>query len=82
MKKLNFLFLSILIATTTLFVACDKDEIKEANVQFALDQTSFASLNFASAVEITGTITADKAITGIFFRKTTAIQPRVIHRST
>lgn len=67
MKKLNFLFLSILIATTTLFVACDKDEIKEANVQFALDQTSFASLNFASAVEITGTITADKAITGIFF---------------
>ncbi len=67
MKRLNFLFLSILVASTTLFVACDKDEVKEANVQFALDQISLDTLIYAGAVEITGTITADKAITGIFF---------------
>ncbi|MDO9633678.1 MAG: hypothetical protein Q7J05_01370, partial [Paludibacter sp.] len=67
MKKINFLFLTMLVAMTTLFVACDKDEVKEANVQFALNQTSFETLHFADAVQITGTVTADKGITGIFF---------------
>ena len=67
MKKINFLFLTMLVAMTTLFVACDKDEVKEANVQFSLNQTSFETLHFADAVQITGTVTADKAITGIFF---------------
>jgi hypothetical protein len=67
MKKINFLFLSVLIAMTTLFVACEKEKIIEANVQFALDQTSFDQLTFADAVPITGTVTADNAITGIYF---------------
>lgn len=67
MKKKYFLLLSVLIATSTLFVACEKDKIIEANVQFALDQTSFDQLTFAEAVYITGTVTADNAITGIYF---------------
>ena len=67
MRKINFLFLSVFVAMTTLFVGCDKNEIKEANVQFSLNQTNFDELHFAEPVQITGTITADKVITGIYF---------------
>ena len=65
MKKLNFLFLTVFFTATTLLVSCDKDDIKQANVQFTLEKTVIDVLTFAEPVAIKGTITADKAITAI-----------------
>lgn len=65
MKKLNFLFL-ILLSVSFVFISCDKDDVKEANVQFTLEKTALDAVTFAEPVIVKGTITADKAITGIY----------------
>ncbi|MCK9508400.1 MAG: hypothetical protein M0Q54_08180, partial [Pigmentiphaga sp.] len=53
--------------TVVAFVACDKEDVNQANIQFALDQDSFRALQLAEPIQITGTITADDNITGISF---------------
>jgi hypothetical protein len=66
MKRIIFPLCMMLI-TVTVFVACDDEKVKQANVQFALEQTSFESLPLAEPIQITGTVTADNTITGIYF---------------
>lgn len=65
MKKLNFLFL-VLLSVSFLCISCDKDDVKEANVQFTLEKTAIDVAKFAEPLLVKGTITADKAITGIY----------------
>ena len=66
MKRIIFPLCMMLI-TVTVFVACDDEKVKQANVQFALEQTSFESVQLAEPIQITGTVTADNTITGIYF---------------
>jgi hypothetical protein len=68
MKK-NVLFLTMFLwlMVSFSFSSCDSDESTEANVTFALDQTSFDVLTYAQPVQITGTLTSDKTITELTF---------------
>ncbi|MEA4936347.1 MAG: hypothetical protein VB102_06865 [Paludibacter sp.] len=67
MKKASFLFLTVLLAMAFSFTSCDKDEVEQANVQFTLNQTSFDALTYAAPVQISGSVTSDKTITGLTF---------------
>lgn len=66
MKKTRF-FLMYLVIISFGFTSCEKDDSKVANVSFSLNQTSFDNLNYAEPIRISGTVTADKAITALTF---------------
>ncbi|MCK9508467.1 MAG: hypothetical protein M0Q54_08515 [Pigmentiphaga sp.] len=53
MKRIIFP-LCILLITVVAFVACDKEDVNQANIQFALDQDSFRALQLAEPIQITG----------------------------
>ncbi|MBP8944843.1 MAG: hypothetical protein KBG25_02895 [Paludibacteraceae bacterium] len=67
MKKINFFILFTILFAGSCFISCKSDEDKEANVQFALDQTSFDVVNYAEPLQIKGTATSDKPITSLTF---------------
>jgi len=67
MKQTSFLFLTMLFAMAFSFTSCDKDEVEEANAQFALNQTSIDTLKYAEAIHLTGSVTSDQVITGLTF---------------
>lgn len=67
MKQTSFLFLTMLLAMAFSFTSCDKDEVEEANAQFALNQTSIDTLKYAEAIHLTGSVTSDQVITGLTF---------------
>lgn len=67
MKRACLLSFATLLTITVCFNSCKSEDSDEANVQFTLDQTRFEILNYAEPVQISGTVKADKAITGITF---------------
>lgn len=67
MTKINFFLLLTIFFVGIHFSSCKKDEEKEANVQFTLDQTSFDVVNYAAPLQIKGTATSDKPITSLTF---------------
>jgi len=67
MKKRSILFFAVIMMAIVSFVSCKPNEPDEAKVEFTLNQTSFTELNFAEPVQLTGTVTADKTITGLTF---------------
>lgn len=65
MKKTIFILFAVLLIVG--LISCNKDDVGVANVQFALNQSSFATLNYAEPVQITGSVTADNVISKIIF---------------
>lgn len=67
-KSLFFIVLLALFATIS-FTSCNNgdDPISEANVEFALDQTSLTNLIYGEPVIISGTVSSESAISSLTF---------------
>jgi hypothetical protein len=65
MKKTFLIFFTALLLVSV--SSCKNDDVDVANVQFALNQSSFAELNFVEPIQITGSVTADNIISKIVF---------------